>query len=385
MAANMPSRLKISQFAHIENIDLELGDLTVLVGPQGSGKSLALQLFKLGHDRYEVVSALRDAAEAFDDTSRFLDLYLGRGMNKGLNAHTVIEVDRKPVRIDRIARTHRSADIGQVFYIPAQRALLLADGYPVPFKRLNKDTPAVARLFSETLFQFFGARRDGALFPRERELKADYREAINEAVYHGGEVRIDEIDGRYRLMLAFDDKTSLPFMTWTAGQREFTPLLFGLYHLLPPRRHTKADGIDWVVIEEPEMGLHPQALSVVMLLVLELLSRGYRVIISTHATLVLDVVFTLRTLGEQTRRAPPGLFEAFGIRKYPATQQVLEAALGCTYKTYLFELVKRTEKGYRVISKDISALDPSSDSKSEAEWGGLTGFSSKFNRVLLSE
>lgn len=67
----MPSRLKISQFAHIEDIDLELGDLTVLVGPQGSGKSIALQLFKLGHDRYEVVSALRDAAEVFDDPPRF--------------------------------------------------------------------------------------------------------------------------------------------------------------------------------------------------------------------------------------------------------------------------------------------------------------------------
>lgn len=381
----MPSRLKISQFAHIENVDLELGDLTVLVGPQGSGKSIALQLFKLVHDRYEVVSALRDAAEAFDDTPRFLDLYLGRGMGKGLNAGTVIEVDRKPVNIDRIVRTRRGANVGEVFYIPAQRALLLADGYPVPFKRLTQDTPAVARLFSETLFRLFDSRRGGALFPVERELKVDYREAITEAVYHGGEVRIEEVEGRYRLMLAFDDTTSLPFMTWTAGQREFTPLLFGLYHLLPPRRHTKADGIDWVVIEEPEMGLHPHALSVVMLLVLELLSRGYRVIISTHATLVLDVVFTLRTLGEQMRRAPAGLFEAFGIRKYPGTQRVLDAALGYTYKTYLFELVKRAEKDYRAISKDISALDPSSERTAEAEWGGLTGFSSKFNRVLLSD
>lgn len=381
----MPSRLKISRFAHIESIDLELGDLTVLVGPQGSGKSIALQLFKLGHDRYEVVSALRDAAEVFDEPSRFLDLYLGRGMGEGLRSDTLIEVDRKPVSIDRIARTRRSADVGRVFYIPAQRALLLADGYPVPFKRLTQDTPAVARLFSETLFKLFSTRSNGALFPVERELKADYRDAIAKAVYHGGKIRIDEVEGRYRLSLAFDHQTSLPFMTWTAGQREFTPLLFGLYHLLPPRRHTKADGIDWVVIEEPEMGLHPQALSVVMLLVLELLSRGYRVIISTHATLVLDVVFTLRTLGEQMRRAPPALFEAFDVRRYPGTQQVLDAALGYTYKTYLFEFARHRGKDYRVFSKDISALDPSSESRSEAEWGGLTGFSSKFNRVLLAD
>jgi len=380
MAAKMPSRLRISQFAHIDHIDLELGDLTVLVGPQGSGKSIALQLFKLGHDKYEVVSALRDAAEAFADPSRFLDLYLGRGMGNGLRADSAIEVDGRPVDLDRIAKTRKSSDSGRVFYIPAQRALLLVDGYPSPFKRLTKDTPAVARLFSETLFKFFGDRSTGALFPVERELKSDYRDVIGEAVYHGGQVGIDEVDGRYRLSLTFDDDTALPFMAWTAGQREFTPLLFGLYHLMPPRSKTKVEGIDWVVIEEPEMGLHPRALSVVLLLVMELLWRGYRVIISTHATLVLDVVFTLRTLGERTKRAPASLFEAFGIRKYPATQRVLDAALEHSYKTFLLDF-----ENNRVVSKDISALDPSSSDPAEAEWGGLTGFSSSFNRVLLSD
>lgn len=374
------SSLRISRFAHIDRIDVELGDLTVLVGPQGSGKSIALQLFKLGHDKHEIVSALRDSAEAFDDPSRFLDLYLGRGMGNGLHRHTHIEVDGKPVDIARIARSRGTAATGRVFYIPAQRALLLADGYPAPFKRLTLDTPTVARLFSETLFKLFSSRTNSPLFPVEREWKIDYRDAIDDAVYHGGAIQIDEADGRYRLSLAFADKTTLPFMTWTAGQREFTPLLFGLYHLIPPRRKTKVDGIDWVVIEEPEMGLHPQALSVVLLLVLELLSRGYRVILSTHATLVLDVVFTLRTLAERTQRAPDALFSAFGIRKYAATRRVLDAALRYSYRTYLLQF-----EGSHVVSKDISALDPSSGDKAEAEWGGLTGFSSSFNRVLLAD
>lgn len=376
----MRDRLKISHFAHIDHIDIELGNLTVLVGPQGSGKSIALQLFKLGHDKNEIVSALRDAAEVFDGPSRFLDLYLGRGMGNGLKTDTAIEVNGKPVDIARIARSHRSTDTGRVSYIPAQRALLLADGYPATFRRLTLDTPVVARLFSESLFQLFGNRRDATLFPVERELKGDYRTVIDDAVYHGGNVRIDEAEGRYRLSLAFDDQTTLPFMTWTAGQREFTPLLFGLYRLMPPRRWKTTGGVEWVVIEEPEMGLHPQALSVVMLLVLELLWRGYRVIISTHATLVLDVVFTLRTLAERTNRAPASLFDAFGIRKHRATEQVLDAALGHVYRTYLFSF-----EGTHVVSKEISALDPSSPDEAEAEWGGLTGFSSRFNRVLLAD
>ncbi len=71
-------------------------------------------------------------------------------------------------------------------------------------------------------------------------------------------------------------------MTWTAGQREFTPLTLGLYHLLPSVKLRKREETDWVVLEEPEMGLHPQAVTVVMLLVLELLWRGYRVVWSSR-------------------------------------------------------------------------------------------------------
>jgi hypothetical protein len=37
-----PATLAISNFAHIGKISLEFGDLTVLVGAQGTGKSLAL-------------------------------------------------------------------------------------------------------------------------------------------------------------------------------------------------------------------------------------------------------------------------------------------------------------------------------------------------------
>lgn len=379
-ASRIVETLQVSDFAHISQIDVELGNLTVLVGPQGSGKSLALQLFKLGIDRYEIVSALRDAGHAFEEPATLLDLYLGRGMGTGLRANSSIRIGNRELNLVRTARSHRGADVGRVFYIPAHRALLLADGWPAPFKRLTSDTPAVARLFSENLFTLFGHRSEKELFPVERRLKSDYRDVIDAAVYHGGRVRIDEVEHRYRLELAFGNETKLPFMTWTAGQREFTPLLLGLYHLMPPRHKKRVEGIDWVLIEEPEMGLHPRALSAVLLLVLELLWRGYNVVLSTHATLVLDVVFTLRTLAERTRRAPQSLFDAFGIRRYPATQKVLDAALTHTYKTFYFGFQNGT-----VMSKDISALDPSSPDREEAEWGGLTGFSSNFNRVLLPE
>lgn len=166
-------------------------------------------------------------------------------------------------------------------------------------------------------------------------------------------------------------------MTWTAGQREFTPLLLGLYHLLPERKKRKQDDINWVVIEEPEMGLHPKAIAVVMLLVLDLLWRGYRVVISTHAPLVLETVWMLRTLREA---GAPGkmVARAFGIKSTQSIQPVMTNALASDLRTYYM----RFGDSGTVSTQDISGLDPFSDEGAEADWGGLTEWSTAFNSVI---
>ena len=57
-----PLKLTIRNFAHLEQVDLTLGDLTVLVGPQGAGKSLALQWLKVAMDGRQLVDAVTSAA-----------------------------------------------------------------------------------------------------------------------------------------------------------------------------------------------------------------------------------------------------------------------------------------------------------------------------------
>ena len=54
-------RLTIRNFARIAEADLTFGDLTVLVGAQGTGKSLALQWLKVAMDGRQIVAALGDA------------------------------------------------------------------------------------------------------------------------------------------------------------------------------------------------------------------------------------------------------------------------------------------------------------------------------------
>jgi hypothetical protein len=127
--------------------------------------------------------------------------------------------------------------------------MLISDGWASPFQKLTADTPAVARIFSQTLFDRFSGKDAGTLFPVEKRLKREIREQIDAAIFHGGKVGIEEDAQHARRLRLVHGGMHLPFMTWTAGQREFTPLLLGLYHLLSSVQSRKRARTDWVVLK----------------------------------------------------------------------------------------------------------------------------------------
>lgn len=367
--------LEVKNLGQIKRAKIEFGDLTVLVGPQAAGKSLLLQTWKLALDAGEIVQALRAAGLLLSDQVELLDAYFGEGMSAAWTAGTEVLVNGKPLELKRLL--HAPAKVPEVFFVPAHRALLMSEGWPAPFMRLKADTPTVARLFSQSLYDRFTGKEAGDLFPVERRLKESLRELIDKAVFHQWRILLRKSGLETRLALK-SGKTTLPYMTWTAGQREFTPLLLGLYRVLPPRRQRKDPDIEWVIIEEPEMGLHPQALSALMALVFDLLWRGYRVVISTHSPFVLDVMFAMRSL-QGSSNAVKLLREAFEL---PSTKEVrgfLGEALTKTTRAYFLEF---DEAGDKVRSRDISSLDPGSEDPSVANWGGLTGFSGRFGDAI---
>lgn len=367
--------LTIRGFAQVAEAALFLGDLTVLVGAQGTGKSLVLQWLKVAMDGRQLVLALHEAGHPTDRPEVLVDLIFGTGMGKAWKPETRVELNQKKIVPKGFGRIGDGKE--KVFYIPAHRSMLISDGWAAPFQKLTSDTPVVARIFSQNLFDQFSRKGEGSLFPVNRVLKKEYRDQINKAVFHGGSVGIEE-DRQHakRLRLTHGD-THLPFMTWTAGQREFTPLLLGLYHLLPPRKAIKQPNIDWVVIEEPEMGLHPQAVTVVMLLILDLLWRGYRVVVSSHSPQVLTTVWMLRQL--QTCNARWQLIcDAFDVPKSQQMQKVAEAALNKSYRVHYLAF----ENDGRVRSVEISDLDPSAEDERVSGWGGLTEFSSRFGDAV---
>ena len=373
---NGSRRLVVRNFAQIREVSIEFGDLTVLVGAQGTGKSLTLQWLKAANDGKEIIRALREAGLRASTDQEFVDMVFGAGMGQAWRGDSEVLYSNTQITPTYLMR-RRGPTTRKVFYIPAHRSMLVSDGWAAPFQKLSSDTPVVARLFSQTLFDLFSAKAGSPLFPVDRKLKQPLRDLINRSVFHDGLIALEEdLQHRKRLRMKYGT-THLPFMTWTAGQREFTPLLLGLYHLLPSVKVTKQK-YEWVVIEEPEMGLHPEAINAVLALVLDLLSRGYRVVLSSHSPHVLTAVWMLQRLKERHARWQL-LCEAFDLpTNSKPIQDMSEAAMKKSYKVFFFEF---GDDG-QVTSRDISGLDPGSEDIGEADWGGLTGYSSRFGQVV---
>jgi hypothetical protein len=371
--------LSVSRVGPIGEAEIRFGDLTVLVGPQATGKSILLQFLKLLVDTGAVLAHLRRYGLHWErNVAQFLDIYLGEGMG-GIwrEGESRISLNGLHVDIqDLVSRQKRNKD-ETLFYIPAQRVLTLRDGWPRPFSDYSAGDPFAVRDFSEKLRLLLegGPAGDGLLFPQTRRLRPELRDLLAETVFSGFGLQVDERGRQKRLVLGpAGTPGSLPFMVWSAGQREFVPLLLGFYWLLRPTKTPRRDKLQWAVIEELEAGLHPKAIASVLLVVLDLLARGYRVCLSTHSPHVLDLVWALKVI--QSHGAAPGkLLELFGVRSTLAMNSLAETVLTMDARVYFFDPTHG-----RVA--DISGLDPGSAEAAEAGWGGLTEFSGRVADVV---
>lgn len=373
-------KITVKNLGQLNQAEIELGDLTVLVGPQASAKSIFLQLVKLTLDHQNILRTIRQ--QGFDwkqDQGNFLSLYFGEGMQTLWTDATKVVVDEEIFDLGKVLEAKgRKNQEEKLFLIPAQRVITLRSGWPRSFMDYEAGDPYVVKQFSEKLRLLMEAGLGGgknAIFPQEGRFNKDFRNAINQSIFSNAEVRLDSSAMRKRIVLRVDEN-DLPFMVWSAGQREFIPLLLGLYAIMPPAGAAKNRSLEWVVIEEPEMGLHPQAISALLMMVLELLHRGYKVIVSTHSPQVLELVWAIRLLKE-TKSAPETVLRLFDLRKNPYLQEMAEKTLLKNYKTYYFD---RQADG--VTAKDISTLDPADMEEAVADWGGLTQFSTRVSEIM---
>lgn len=372
------SQLKVSNLGPVRLADLQFGNLTVLVGPQASGKSVILQTLKLILDHRSISSTLR--REGYDwqgQPKQFAELFYGEGMENLWTEETEVFWLGKPVTLSKLAAGRARSDSNpSLFYIPAHRVITLKNGWPRHFGDYSPGDPYVVQDFSERLRMLMeaGLGRGSAIFPQGGRLTEATRTLLKRGIFGDFELK-QELSGlQKRLVLQRGKEKSLPFMVWSAGQREFSPLLLGLYHLMPAGAVSRRQGVEWVVLEEPEMGLHPRAITAVLFLVLELLHRGYRVCMSTHSPHVLDLLWALRVLIEK-QAGPEWVLKLFDVGNQPKNKQIAASILAQDIRVHYLD----REESH---SLDISRLDSESESLHETNWGGLTEFSARAADVV---
>ena len=147
--------LEIKSLGPIREADIRFGDLTLLVGPQASGKSILLQLIKLITDRYNISSVLRqNNYEWGRKNENFLDLFFGESMSAIWMEDTKILLDDKEYQPSSFLPkqgTTESSKTEKLFYIPAQRVVTMSQGWPRAFGTFDIGDPFVLKQFSETV------------------------------------------------------------------------------------------------------------------------------------------------------------------------------------------------------------------------------------------
>ena len=370
--------LKLTSLGQIPEADITFGDLTVFVGEQASGKSILLQLVKLILDAGDITQTLKK--HGFDwhgELKNFLSLYFGEGMD-GIwdNASTQITVDDEGVELEEVLSRKGKKKAESLFLIPAQRVMTLKDGWPRAFTDYAIGDPYGVKQFSEHLRLFLetslGMSED-VIFPKAHRMNKTIRDAIGGRIFGGAQVKLDRSGLRKRIILDIEGN-QLPFMVWSTGQREFVPLLLGLDQLMPSGGARKKNNINWVVIEEPEMGLHPQSFSVLLIVLFELLRRDYKVLVSTHSSQMPELIWAIQLLIKWNA----GSTRLLKLLDLNATRFSTELAKTVfeekTFKTYYMS-------PHNTV-KDISTLDAEDPDKAISDWGGLTLFSTNVADVI---
>ena len=374
--------IEVTALGQIQKANITFGDMTIFVGEQASGKSILLQLIKLVLDTDSIIHSLK--VRGFDWEKRredFLQLYFGEGMHRIWDSNrTKIIFDSRggPRRfyLDQVINRYPREKEEALFLIPAQRAATVKTGWPLSFMDYDVLDPYVVKQFSEQLRKLMGLGLGSGkepIFPRSRRMDKALEKAIGENIFAKAEIK--RRSGLQRRIVLDLEGGELPFMEWSAGQREFMPLLLGLYVLMPLRK-TKNRQYNWVVIEEPEAGLHPKAISSALAVFLELMNRGYKIIVSTHSLQVLELVWGIQHL-VKANAEPTALLEMLSLEPTPSLKRLAQTTFRKNFNTYYFP-----RQDGRVKVKNISTLDAEDTDTDISDFGGLTTFATKAYEIV---
>lgn len=308
----MITRLEIENFKAIKKVAIELDPLTVLVGPNDSGKSTILQALDLlsrsldrptyrpgeasvfdrepaesihGGDRSKNITlraeeVLRDGGSSLDLTFAY-EISFGftkrvfgvvRESFAGLRGESVL--DERYAEAPEYSYASRNND-GDWASLRNELSSFLVALEP---KQLA--TPCRPDASFEPTGFGLAALVDRILTDTDRAARDEYERALGSFSPHVASVGTRPVEGQLKeLVFGLKDKTRVPAREASAGLLATAGYL-ALMHL-PARRF---------LIEEPENGLHPQALLNVADVLRGLPHKGRQVVMTTHSPILLNYI-----------------------------------------------------------------------------------------------
>lgn len=305
--------LHVRDFGPIKSCDIEVQQLTVLTGPQASGKSTLAKLiyfFKIARQYIQsqdlsstqVDKGLRSVfLRTFGDVTSLSDAMQVRYTFADGRWLEVIK-GQHPQTHSQTVLFHYSQDISQLtgekmetVYIPAGRSMitLLSDQLPVLFTDPNRQLPAldyctnayIHRILS--LRQSFANSLEGLL---KQEIETTDKHLNLPVLKHMMQLTEKILKARYcyrageeQLLLDVDETVkSIKVNFASSGQQETVWALNLLFYYL------LEDKPSCIILEEPEAHLYPDSQKYMAEALGAFANAGNQVIVTTHSPYILD-------------------------------------------------------------------------------------------------
>jgi hypothetical protein len=365
----------VENFGPIKKVEVEFGDLTVLVGPQATGKSIFLQMYKWKYDALHILNYKRSLGFIWPkNVEEMLRLHFGDGVYSLLSEDS--KINGSPIELVVDDGKGISSTFENVIYVPANRDLIFSNNWIrhsntgfLPFD------PYVLRTLSGYM-EFFLFKR----YDKKGRLSSEQKDSAfwdSNPIYYSKEPLIHIEDQQQKLALEMDGNIVV-FNDWSTGQKQYLPIATTIDVLKTYDFEGSYFKEKIVVIEEPELGLHPKAIQSFILQIFTLMERGFRIVLSTHSELILETMWVLNQIVEnqQDFDVLVPLFETENRPEFLATFQALR---GKSFRTFYFD--RQNEFG-GAISTEISSLDLFSEDPNMANWGGFMNFKDRANAVV---
>lgn len=297
---NLDVRLKIKNFALIEDADIDIKDFTVFVGPNNSGKSyLAMLLYALN----QAIFTTDPPKIVFEKNfGTRVDNLVREDQKKASITYSLGETFRVEIEITHDGefdfKVTNNGDVepgmNKTFYLPASRSGFLISQKPLLYTLLEStkfssspDASSRIPMLPGPVADFL---QDISYFDEEEDAHQGlFDEDLNLFEKHIFKGRVEiQYDKKHRQgspefhYVAEGTKARVPIARASSGVTEMIPFYIYLKYKVKPG--------DILIMEEPESHLHPEIQFELIRLTTRLIRKGVRIIFTTHSDFILSSI-----------------------------------------------------------------------------------------------